>query len=1033
MLAKPLLERIPTRRQMSSHYHFLFPKTRHLSNFSTMKSRPHILPVPSAVPLLLLAASFFFFASQPVGAQRMPQDSWYLAKEFSAGGTGKFSNPRDVAIGPDANLYVADTDNNQIQVLDADGLFLRAWTGSSAGVPNGSFYPLSIAVGADGKVYVADYYGHRALVFDAQGKFVRSMGQQGSSEGQLNYPRVIAVDASGNVYVGDQSNYRVTVFDSSGAYVRSWGGYGYDTDGKFNSINEIMILSGNTLAVSDGSRIQIFNSDGTFISKFSSSYSYGSTMDSAGNYYLTLWGGKIRKLSSSGSLIQEFDLSSKIGNQSYGLAVAGDKLYLADYSNNRITIVDTAGNFIAARGSQGSVNSASTYGIAVDAGGNTFLADFDMGEIRKYDSNYQLLKKFGTPGSGDGQFNGVCALAIGANQKLYALDQNNNRVQIFDLEGAFIGKFGAPGSGNGQLNVPSGLAVGKDNKVYVADRDNHRVQIFDANGVFIAKFGKEGAFDGEFKSPSGLAFSPDNKLAVADTGNKRIQIFDSNGAYLAKYVDQQNSAWNYYNQNFYITNLSYALDGLLSASGVSSMYQWGSSMFNQYFGNGRIRMYTQDGVSIKEWNSSPCAMTETKSGDLLAAHGDRMVRVWKRTFRTVHPEPGNALPLPSIVSQNRRPGTSLVDVEYLVKDADNATVQTAALAFKNGGNSLADVIPISTLADGTAAKLGANIATGQVQRFTWDVASDWDTDFGEVQLEILAKDGRGLLNLDFLQIPATGNQTALKISRSPLTDNDFLSVWYWLIATGDSGIRFADGQISSADGSTGVGPGLIAEYFENADFTGTKFTRIDQVPSSNYSATEQIAGVPFLARSIRWSGSFVPAVTGTYSFHAYVSGQAKISVEGNDKFENNYGGSFTVSAQAGVAIPMTIEIKTGTAGQWDSSNRNISLYVTPPQNGLNLTSMRQVAGSDFEGAQQNLLAFGSSSTRFGRNCILQRMGLREATAAEVLRAKEAGTSGVVNQWEPKLKVGPDERPAKINAYGFDTGGSGYWVVPVSSN
>ena len=61
------------------------------------------------------------------------------------------------------------------------------------------------------------------------------------------------------------------------------------------------------------------------------------------------------------------------------------------------------------------------------------------------------------------------------------------------------------------------------------------------------------------------------------------------------------------------------------------------------------------------------------------------------------------------------------------------------------------------------------------------------------------------------------------------------------------------------------------------------------------------------------------------------------------------------------------------------------------------------------------------------------MGLREATAAEVLRAKEAGTSGVVNQWEPKLKVGPDERPAKINAYGFDTGGSGYWVVPVSSN
>ena len=71
--------------------------------------------------------------------------------------------------------------------------------------------------------------------------------------------------------------------------------------------------------------------------------------------------------------------------------------------------------------------------------------------------------------------------------------------------------------------------------------------------------------------------------------------------------------------------------------------------------------------------------------------------------------------------------------------------------------------------------------------------------------------------------------------------------------------------------------------------------------------------------------------------------------------------------------------------------------------------------------------------RLGRNFLLQKMGLREATAAEVTRAKEAGTPGVVNQWDPKLRVGPDERPAKINAYGFDTGSDGYWVVPVNGN
>jgi hypothetical protein len=88
--------------------------------------------------------------------------------------------------------------------------------------------------------------------------------------------------------------------------------------------------------------------------------------------------------------------------------------------------------------------------------------------------------------------------------------------------------------------------------------------------------------------------------------------------------------------------------------------------------------------------------------------------------------------------------------------------------------------------------------------------------------------------------------------------------------------------------------------------------------------------------------------------------------------------------------------------------------------------------SDFKNTS-TILAMGSTTTKLGRDFILQRMGLREATAAEVTRAKEAGTPGVINQWEPKFKVGPDERPAKVNAYGFDTGAEGYWAVPIEGN
>ena len=77
-------------------------------------------------------------------------------------------------------------------------------------------------------------------------------------------------------------------------------------------------------------------------------------------------------------------------------------------------------------------------------------------------------------------------------------------------------------------------------------------------------------------------------------------------------------------------------------------------------------------------------------------------------------------------------------------------------------------------------------------------------------------------------------------------------------------------------------------------------------------------------------------------------------------------------------------------------------------------------------------ASGTTTTSSGRAYLFNKMGLREATPEEVKRAKEAGNPGVINQWEPKTRrVGPDERPAFINSYGFDTGADGFWVVPVT--
>ena len=960
--------------------------------------------------------------------QRMPQDSWYLAKELPIGGEPNFDHPSFVALGPDGNIYVSEIVNERVTVLDPQGNEILSW--GSRGAAQGQFHnPLGIHASQDGKVYVVDTHNARVQVFDTKGTFLKTMGQPGDGNGQLNNPHDIAVDSEGNVYVADYGNHRVMVFSPDGAYLRQWGSYG-GNDGQFILPVSIKVTPEGLLAVLDkGGCVQLFDRDGSFVSKVIaiSADVHGLAIDGSGNFYITDRGSglhRIKVFSPSGQFLRQFGAyGSGEGelNIPYGVVVGDDRVYVADHGNHRLAVFDVQGNWVANWGSRGSRDEVYDFGLAIDADGNTFVSDRNKNIIKKFSPDMTLIRSFGSPGSGDGQFNGVLEMAIGSNQRLYVVDHSGHRVQYFDLEGNFLGKFGTEGSGNGNFKFPWGIAVGRDDRVYVSDRDNHRVQIFDANGNYLNQFGRQGTFYGQFQSPHALSVAPNGNLAVADAKNLRIQIFDADGQFLREYEwVGKYSFWGHVSPDHprAAKRLAYSSDGLLFVSGVTGR-EWSAWP--------AVAVYAPEGAVIKNWDEiepswmggrhrGQCAMAETKSGDLIGIYSDRVARLWKRTFRTVHAEPVNALPLPTIVSQQRRPGTALVDVDYSVKDADNVTVQTAALAFKNGGNSLADVIPITSFAEGTGSKLGANIATGQTHRFTWDVARDWSTDFGDVQLEILAKDGRDLLNLDFIQIPASSDEAALKISRSPLTDKDFLSVWYWLIATGDPGIRLENGAIEQVGGQPHAA-GLWGEYFQNTDFTGTL---VDQKIDESFSFSSGSGGF----FSIRWTGEFVPEKTGQYTFRYGVDDAVNIWIGGEKVVSDNTPyPTFTVTATANVPLPIRIDYDDRGSG-W----RTFYLNVIPPGE-----SERAAIGRDFQCIGASRFASGNSTSAYGRAYIFQKMGLREATAAEVTRAKEAGTPGVVNQWDPKLRVGPDERPAKINAYLFDTGADGYWVVPVNGN
>ena len=92
-------------------------------------------------------------------------------------------------------------------------------------------------------------------------------------------------------------------------------------------------------------------------------------------------------------------------------------------------------------------------------------------------------------------------------------------------EGLFGSKWGTEGTGDGQFTEPLGVAVAPDGSVYVADSYNNRIQKFTSEGVFVSKWGTQGSGDGEFDLPIGVAVASDGSVYVADIGNNRIQKF----------------------------------------------------------------------------------------------------------------------------------------------------------------------------------------------------------------------------------------------------------------------------------------------------------------------------------------------------------------------------------------------------------------------------------------------------------------------------------------------------------------------------
>ena len=157
--------------------------------------------------------------------------------------------------------------------------------------------------------------------------------------------------------------------------------------------------------------------------------------------------------------------------------------------------------------------------------------------------NFKFAYKFGTKGTGNGQFQDPHDVSFDSSGNVFVPDRVRSDIQKFTHEGVFISKFGGPGSGPGQFNVPYSIAHDSNNNIYVSDRENNRIQKLTNDGVFITELK---SINGKnFVMPEDLAFDFTNgDLYITDTGNNRIVKLDKNHNFILEWGSKRYRRWS---------------------------------------------------------------------------------------------------------------------------------------------------------------------------------------------------------------------------------------------------------------------------------------------------------------------------------------------------------------------------------------------------------------------------------------------------------------------------------------------------------
>ena len=266
--------------------------------------------------------------------------------------------------------------------------------------------------------------------------YLRHFGRTGSNPGFLWGPAGAAVDSNGVVYVVELSSHRLQTFTSSGTHLGGWGARG-TAPGHFQSPTDVALdLAGHVWVVDRGNdRLQCFDANGTWLS------TYGSTGRAIGQFYVP-----------------------------GGIAIRGNRMYIADTYNHRICIFDITGT--------------------------TVVPALVLGDS----------------GTANGQFRAPQDVDVGPDGLIYVADSENNRVQVFDAKGVYLRRLGTLT----RFGWVYGVGVDAHGNAYVSEPLASKISKMTRDGRFLYAWGTEGPKVQKFTRPLRMTFDRDGLLFVAD-------------------------------------------------------------------------------------------------------------------------------------------------------------------------------------------------------------------------------------------------------------------------------------------------------------------------------------------------------------------------------------------------------------------------------------------------------------------------------------------------------------------------------------